>query len=154
MKSNAPRTWLAAILLGLVAVCFISVTGWLIASPSEEISKAVSASGAASVKQANPNQFLNAVAVVLAGVDQKHSASYVAAAVQVRPDLKDQIMATAADVAGNDTEGDAADAHVSQHRRRCTICHQGHTLHLPCNAARKHLEHHPGDTRGPCPPMP
>jgi hypothetical protein len=154
MKSNAPQTWFAAILVALVAAFFVTLTGWLLASPSEEITKAVSATGAKSVKQANPDQFLNAVASVLVGVDQKRSAPYVTAAVQARPDLKDQIMATAAEVDSGNMDGDAADSHVSQHRRRCTICHQGHTLTLPCKAARMHLEHHPGDTRGPCPPTP
>lgn len=154
MKSNTPRIWLTALLVSLVALSFVFVTGWLLASPSEEINQAVVASGAKSVKQANPEQFLDAVASVLVGVDQKQSASYVAAAVQARPDLKDQIMATAEEVDSGNTEGDAAKTHVSQHRRKCKICHHGHTLTLPCHAARKHLLHHPRDTRGPCPPTP
>ena len=154
MKTNVPRTWLGAVLVALVAAFFITVTAWLIASPSEEISKAVSASGASSARQASPDQFLNAVASVLVDVDRKNASPYVTAAVQARPDLKDQILATVAEVNRGDTQGDGADSHVSQHRRRCTICHQGHTLTLPCHAAREHLEHHPGDTRGPCPPTP
>src|ERR1041385_3477558 len=37
MKTNTPQTWLAALCVGLIAACFVTVTGWLLASPSEEI---------------------------------------------------------------------------------------------------------------------
>ncbi len=154
MKTKSSRNWLTAMVVVLAACLFVTVTGWLLASPSQDISKAVVASGAKSVKQANADQFLNAVASVLVGVDQKHSAPYVAAAIQARPDLRDQVMATAAEDNSDNTKGDGDDSHVSEHQRRCKICHQGHTLTLPCKTAREHLEHHPGDTSGPCPPTP
>ena len=152
MKTKSPRTWLGAVIVGLALTFFVTVTDWLLASPSEEIAAAVSSSGANSVKDANPQRYLSAVASILARVDQKHAPLYVAAAVQARPDLKDQIMATAAEMSTDEAEGDGSDNHVSRHRRKCTICHNGHiTLTLPCKAAREHLEHHPGDTKGPCP---
>jgi len=151
MKSNTPRTWLAAILVGLVAVCFITVTGWLLASPSEEIAAAVSSSGAQSVKQANPEQFLNAVASVLVGVDKKQSGPYVAAAVQARPDLKARIMATVAEINSNATTVDTGNNDVSQNQRKCKVCHKGHTITIPCKQVDKFLQQHPGATRGPCP---
>ena len=138
--------WLAAILVGLVAVCFITVTGWLLASPSEEITKAVSASGAKSVKQADPDQFLNAVASVLVGVDQKNSAPYVAAAIQVRPDLKDQIKATARKLPGD--TGRCADTLFPS--RRVQNCHNGQTLTLPV-MLRSSISAPSLDTRVPVP---
>jgi hypothetical protein len=152
METRSPRTWLGVVVVGLVLTLFVTVTGWLLASPSQDIAAAVSSSGARSVKDAKPDQYLNAVASVLAGVDRKRAALYVAAAVQARPDLKDSIMATAAEMSADEAGGDGSDKHVSKHRRMCTICHNGHvTLTLPCKAAREHLEHHPRDTKGPCP---
>ncbi len=152
MKTNTPRTLLVTILVGLVAVCFISVTGWVLASPSEEISQAVSASGKKDVKQADADTFLDAVSSVLVAVPQNSSAPYVAAATKMRPDLKEQINAAAQEVYADPGKAGDVDRHrVSRHRRRCTICHNGNTLTLPCHAASHHLQHHPGDTSGPCP---
>lgn len=155
MKTKPPRTWLYAIVVSLVAAVFVTVTGWLLASPSEEITSAISANGTRNVKQANANTFLDAFASVLVAVDKKGSTPYIAAAVKLRPDLKVQIAETATDIySGADDEDAGSDRRVSGHRRRCKICHNGHTLTLPCKAARHHLQHHPGDTRGPCPPTP
>ena len=155
MKTNSPRTWLGAVFVILATVLFVTVTQWLLASPSEDIKKAVASSGNADVKKASASDFLDAFAAVLIQNDEAKTSSYVRAAQQMRPDLKDQIATTATDI---DTESDDANngeaRHVSQHRRRCTICHNHHTLHLPCVAARHHLQHHPGDTRGPCTPTP
>ncbi len=155
MKLISPRGWLGTISVILATVLFVTVTQWLLASPSEDIKKAVATTGTTDVQKARPSDFLDAFAAVLTQNDGANTSSYVRAAQQMRPDLKDQIVATASEI---DTESDDADAgddhHVSQHRRRCTICHNHHTLHLPCKAARHHLQHHPGDTRGPCTPTP
>jgi hypothetical protein len=152
MKSNTPRMWLAAILVGLVAVCFITVTGWLLASPSEEITKAVTASGKTDVKQADADTFLDALSSVLATVPQKDSAPYVAAATAMRPDLKTGINGTAQDVYGAAIDtGDTDRRRVSRHRRKVPICCHGHTIFLPPQQVDKYLAHHPECTRGVCP---
>ncbi len=152
MKPNTPRTWLAALLVGLVAVCFITITGWLLASPSEEITKAVSANGKANVKQADAKTFVDALSSVLVTVKQKDSAPYVAAAVKMRPDLKDQIAATTADVYGANTASDETDRRrVSRHRRKVPICCHNHTIYLPPQQVEHYLEQHPECTRGVCP---
>jgi hypothetical protein len=153
MNPTSSRTWFAAIAVSLAAVLFVSLTGSPVASPSEEITRAVSAGGAASVKQADAAAFLNAFSSVLVSVDQKQAPSYVSAAAKLRPDLADRITAAAANVntTAIDT-GSESDNHVSQHHGQCRICHNGHTLTLPCEAAQHHLEHHPEDTKGPCPP--
>ena len=125
MKTNTPRTWLAALLLALSALCFLSVTGWLLASPSEEISKAVAASGKKDVKQADTDTFLDAVSSVLVTVPKKESAPYVAAATQMRPDLKADIQSEAAEVYGAANDTDEADRRRrSRHRRKVAICCQ------------------------------
>ncbi len=151
MKNNTPRTWLIATIVTLVAASFVSVTNWLLASPSEAISQAVSSSGATSVEQADADQFLDAVVSVLVGVNEEQSAPYVAAAVAARPDLKDQIMEMADEV-NSPSDDDSADRHrVSHHRRRCRICYRGHTRNLPCRQARRFLQTHPRAMRGRCP---
>jgi hypothetical protein len=159
MKTNAPRTWLAALLVGLIAACFITVTGWLLASPSEEITKAVSASGKANVKQTNSDAFLDAFASVLVTVKKKDAAPYVAAATKMRPDLKDQISETSGEVYDAAKDTDAVDQQrVSRHRRKVPICchcpnpNSCHTLYFPPREARKFLEMHPQCMQGVCPP--
>jgi len=154
MKPNSPRTWLGFLIVALTAALFVTVTGWLLASPADEIKQAVSVNGASDVKKAEPDAFLDAFSSVLVGVDQSKSAAYVAAAQQLRPDLKEDISAVAEEIASGSNDDDTDRHRVSRHRRGCTICHNNHTLHLPCNAARYHLEHHPHDYRGPCTPTP
>lgn len=159
MKTKTPRTWLAALLLTLSALCFISVTGWLIASPSEEISKAVAASGKKEVKQADTNTFLDALSSVLVTVPKNESAPYLAAATQMRPDLKADIQSEAADVYGAAKDTDEGDRRRrSRHRRKVPICccpspnpHSCHTIYLPPKQAQKYLERHPNCRRGVCP---
>ena len=152
MNPTSSRTWFAAIAVSLAAVLFVSLTGSPVASPSEEITRAVSAGDAASVKQADADAFLNAFSSVLVSVDQKRAPSYVSAAVKLRPDLADRITSAAANIdsAAIDS-GSESDNHVSQHHHQCRVCHNGHTLLLPCEAAKHHLQHHPEDTRGNCP---
>jgi hypothetical protein len=159
MKTNAPRTLPVALLLILSALCFVSVTGWLLASPSEEISKAVAASGTKEVKQADADTFLDALASVLVKVPKNESAPYVAAATQMRPDLKADIQTEAAEVYGGAKDTDEADKkHRSPHRRKVPICccpspnpNSCHTIYLPANQVDKYLEHHPKCSRGVCP---
>jgi hypothetical protein len=157
-KSNSPRTWLDLIAITLVAAVFLSVTDGLPATPSDEINRALAAQGAASAKQAKSDVFLDALASVLVSVDKKQSGPYLDAAIKERPDLKAQISATSTEVYAAPNDGTSGvDHRVSRHRRRCTICHRayddhrGVTLILPCPEARRHLENHPHDTRGPCP---
>ncbi len=154
MKSKSPRTWLGLLIVSLAAALFVSVTGWLLASPAEDIKHAVSVNGASDVKTADPDAFLDAFSSVLVRVDQSKSAAYIAAAQQLRPDLRQDISVVAEEVASDSGDTDTDRNRVSRHRRGCTICHNNHTLHLPCNAARHHLEHHPNDYRGPCTPTP
>ncbi len=158
MKTKSPQTWLYALVASLAAALFVSVTSWLLASPLEQISNAVSANGATSVKQANADAFVDAVSSVLVTVKQKDSASYVAAAVTLRPDLKDQVAAAAQDVYSAPTDNDEADrTRVSRHRHEVPICCQCptsscHTIFLPPRKAREFLERHPQCMRGACPP--
>lgn len=158
MKTNTPRTWFAALLLGLSALCFVSVTGWLLASPSEEISKAVAASGKKEVKQADADTFLDAFSSVLVTIPKKESAPYVAAATQMRPDLKADIQTEASEVYGAANDTDEADRRRrSRHRRKVAICCQCpnpdscHTLYFSPKEAREFLAKHPNCMRGVCP---
>ncbi len=151
MKTKTPRTWLAALVVLFAVAAFITVTGWLLASPSEEISKAVAASGKNNVKAASADQFINAFSSVMVGVDQEDSASYVAAAKKLRPDLAPRITSAAAEVDSDPGEGttDGPDR-VSGHRRRVRICCDGHQFSLPPKKARHFLQNHPECMRGPC----
>ena len=158
MKSNTPRTWLAAVLLGCSALLFLSVTGWLLASPAEEINKAVAASGKKDAKQADPDTFLDAVSSVLVTVPKKESAPYIAAATKMRPDLKADIQGEAAGVYGAANDTDQGDhRRRSRHRRKIAICCQCpnpdscHTLYFSPKEAREFLAKHPNCERGVCP---
>ncbi len=160
MKSKTPRTWLAALLFACSALLFLSVTGWLLASPAEEINKAVAASGKKDAKQADADTFLDAVTSVLVAVPKKESAPYVAAATKMRPDLKADIAAEAAGVYGAAVDTDQADhRRRSRHRRKVAICCQCpnpdscHTLYFSPREARDFLAQHPNCERGVCPPQ-
>jgi len=159
MKAKTPRTWLAALLVGLIGACFVTVTGWLLASPSEQITKAVSAGGQPNIQQTDSDAFLDAFASVLVTVKKQDAAPYVAAATKMRPDLKDQISATSGEVYDAAKDGDEIDRHrVSRHRRKVPICCQCpnpnscHTLYFSPREAREFLEKHPQCMRGVCPP--
>jgi hypothetical protein len=73
----------------------IAVTGFFTApaqaSPSDEISRAVAAAGAPSVKQADAATFTQAFSSVVIRTKCKDIAPYVTAAVKLRPDLASQI---------------------------------------------------------------
>ena len=49
---------------------------------------------------------------------------------------------------GKDDDDDGKDDGHHGDRHKVTICHKGHTLHIPRRALRAHLKH--GDTLGPC----
>ena len=149
LKTKAPRTWLYAIVVSLAAALFVTVTGWLLASPSDEISNAISSAGT-NVKQAGTETFIDALSSVLVTVNQEESASYVAAAVKLRPDLKNQIAVAAADVYSPTTGSDQADHRISRHHQRVPICCNCHTFYLPPEQAREFLQHHPDCRRGSC----
>jgi hypothetical protein len=151
MKKTTPGTW-TGLMNVCLAVLLVFLAHPLLASPSEEITKAVSADGATNVKQASPDRFLDAFATVLVGADKNNSAAYVSAAVKLRPDLKDSIVATAKEINSPSVDAPATDNQMSPHHRKCKICCNGHTFTLPCHAARRHLQQHPECTRGPCPP--
>lgn len=151
MKTKSPRTWLSALVVIAAAALFITVTSWLLASPSQDIANAVAAGGKKDVKSADSKTFINAFSSVLVGVDEKESGAYVAAAKKLRPDLSPQITSAAAEVenAPQDTNTDDAER-VSGHRRRVRICCDGHQFSLPPNKARHYLQTHPECSRGPC----
>jgi len=33
---------------------------------------------------------------------------------------------------------------------QCPVCHNGHTIYIPCNQVNKYLQKHPGDYAGMC----
>lgn len=159
MKTNTPRTWFAVALFLFAGLLFVSVAGWLLASPSEEISQAVAASGKKDAKQADAETFLDAFSTVLVKVPKKESAPYVAAATQLRPDLKADIQGEATEVYGGANDTDEGDRRRrSRHRRKVPICCQCpnpdscHTLYFSPKEAREFLEKHPECMRGVCPP--
>jgi hypothetical protein len=155
MKTTSPRTWFGFILVIAATILFVTASQWLLASPANEIAKAVASGGNPDVKKASGPDFIDAFASVLVQTDHGHSASYVAAAQQMRPDLSNEIAAAASDMeAETDDATNDEDQRVSQHRRKCKVCHHGHTIVLPCSQVPKFLEHHPEDTRGPCTPTP
>lgn len=155
MKTKSPHALLSVLIVALAAAVFFTVTGWLLASPSQDITKAVTASGQKNVKAASADAFMNAFSSVLVGVDEKDSAAYVAAAKKLRPDLASGIAAAAAKSESAPSAGASAENRkVSKNRRKCDVCHRGHIISIPCDKVDKFLANHPGDTRGPCTPTP
>lgn len=150
MKNTTPRTWLFAIVVTLAAATFITFTGWLLASPADQITQAVTASGAPSVSKASADTFLNAFSSALVEADPGQTKAYVDAARKMRPDLSTQITAGATEVNDSAADSTTDDHHVSRHRRFVRICCRGHTLVLPPPVARHFLETHPGCMRGAC----
>jgi hypothetical protein len=74
------------------------------ANPAEEISRAVAANGAADVSKAPPVQFMKAFAAVAFRVQPRDLPDYVIAAVNLRPDLTQNIVAVAVKAAVNNWE--------------------------------------------------
>ena len=69
-----------------------------IASPSDDLTRAVSRGGSASVEEASASQFLRAFTAVLVRARPKEVVWYVNAAVKLRPDLADRIVVAALNV--------------------------------------------------------
>ena len=94
-KNLIARRFSAAAFLAIV----ITATGFFPssaqASPSDEISRAVAAAGAPSVKQADAGTFTQAFTSVVVRKKCKDIAPYVTAAVRLRPDLAPQIAGAA-----------------------------------------------------------
>jgi hypothetical protein len=155
MKNNVPRTWFTSVIVALVGCLFVTVTGWLLASPAQDISSAVTSGGAKNVKAASADTFVNAFSSVLTGVDDEHSASYVAAAKQMRPDLSKQIDAAANEVENGPSDNSPnEDRRVSRHRRRVPVCcfhhNDYHTVFIPQQGVQHFLATHPMCRRGTC----
>ena len=148
MKKSTPRIWPLLTAIAVGTVIFLSVTHWLLASPSEEITAAVAADGT-NAQQASPDQFVQAFSAVLAGADQKESSAYVDAAVKLRPDLKDRITATAKDVASSPA-GDTSTNNATGHNKKCFVCCDHVTIKLPCRLVNQYLHTHPECRRGKC----
>jgi hypothetical protein len=70
----------------------------ILATPSDEITRAVTTSGGASVQKATTHQFVNAFSAVLTRVKGKNAPGYVSSAVKLRPDLAPQITVAAINV--------------------------------------------------------
>src|SRR6266705_6409355 len=84
----------AAITMAAIVVMSI-VASSIQAQPSDEIRRAVAASGAPSVSQAPPDTFLHAFSSVLVRSRGRDVPAYVSAAVTMRPDLAPQITVAA-----------------------------------------------------------
>jgi len=148
MKQVTPRIWPLLTAVSISATIFFSVTHWLLASPSEEITAAVAADGT-NPQQASPDQFIQAFSAVLAGADQKQSAAYTDAATKLRPDLKDRI-GVAAKEGASSPAGDTATNNATNHQRKCFVCCDHVTIKLPCRLVNQYLHTHPGCVRGKC----
>src|ERR1041385_5992307 len=86
-----------------------------IASPSDDLTRAVSRGGSASVEEASASQFLRAFAAVLVRARPKDFVWYVNAAVKLRRDLADKIVVVALNVRIS-----GADLSVRQNKQRIT----------------------------------
>ena len=84
------------VLLSLMVFCALGGTSRASATwPYVEVTHAVEQTGAVNVEAATTDQFLHAFAAVLATKKSRDFAAYVGAAVKLRPDLADKIVATA-----------------------------------------------------------
>ena len=92
MKFLSPS--FASTLLAAVTL-FCLNTANLTAAPADEISRAVSASGASNLAAATPAQFVKAFSATLTRVKDDRLPQYVTAAIGLRPDLAPQITAAA-----------------------------------------------------------
>lgn len=79
----------------LVLCSFALVTASALATPAEEISRAVVVNGVADVSAAHPRQFLKAFTAIAMRVQPRELPSYVLAAVNLRPELAPNIAAIA-----------------------------------------------------------
>lgn len=139
------------------ASLFVTVTGWLLASPAQDLDQALKANGAQNAKAASADSFIEAFTSVLVTVEDKDSAAYVAAAKKLRPDLSNQISAAAADVeTAPEDANSGTDRRVSRHRHKVAVCchyHRSfHTVYIPAQYAQRFLATHPQCRQGRCSP--
>lgn len=76
-------------------IVFFGSPAAVLATPSDEISRAVSANGVSDVNQATAKQFSRAFSAVLVRVKAEEVPSYVSSAIILRPDLAPQITVAA-----------------------------------------------------------
>jgi len=93
-SKNTRRVSSTAITMSAIVVMCIAASS-IQAQPSEEIRRAVAASGAPSVSQAAPDTFLHAFSAVLVRTRGRDVPAYVSAAITMRPDLAPQITVAA-----------------------------------------------------------
>lgn len=157
MKKIPLRNWITPLIVLVAACVFITVTGWLLANPSQEITQAVSANGKKNVKAADADSFLDAYSSVLETADEDQTPDYVAAAKKLRPDLSEQIDETTAEVESAPEDTNSTDRNrVSGHNQRVAVCchHNGadHTVYIPRKGVDEFLSKHPNCHRGRCRP--
>ncbi|MBA3960634.1 MAG: hypothetical protein H0X40_01875 [Chthoniobacterales bacterium] len=151
MRTKSSSTWLTLLLVVLAAGMFVTVTGWLLASPADDISQAVTSGGKKDVKAADADSFVNAFSSVYVGVEDEKADAYIDAAKKLRPDLAERITSAAAEVDNAPADPNTGvDRRVSRHRHRVQICCSMHTLYLPAKKARYFLATHHTCHRGAC----
>jgi hypothetical protein len=96
-------------IIGAVAVS-LSVGPLLVASPGDEITRAVAVRGLTDPARAPAKEFLTAFTAVALKAPPAELPRYVAAAVKLRPDLAPKIVALAVRVSGNSHRDRAIDA--------------------------------------------
>jgi len=74
-----------------VALSFLCAT-CTIATPTDDLTQALAVAGAASVRQASPDDFLRAFTAILVRAKSRDVPAYVGAAVKLRPDLAGKIV--------------------------------------------------------------
>ena len=86
--------------IALMATFFsLGLVTTILATPSDEISRAVSTSGGPTIKKASTEQFVKGFSAVLIRLKNKDVPIYVGSAVKLRPDLAPQITVAAIHVA-------------------------------------------------------
>lgn len=88
----------------LVLSASVLLTPSLLATPADEISRAVAVNGVADVSSAHPKQFLKAFTAVAMRTHPRELPNYVIAAVTLRPELAPNIAAVAIKAAVKNTE--------------------------------------------------
>lgn len=108
LPRNTPCRLTRASLNKLVLACcglLLFATGLLAKPPTEEITRAVSATGVADVSQAQPRQFIKAFTAVAFGAQPRDLPAYVTAGINLRPDLAPRTVAAAIKVAAKNRDG-------------------------------------------------
>lgn len=92
--TSIDNSWRPLFFSAVVAVSLLSANAGS-AAPSDEIKRAISASGAANIESATPTQFVKAFSSVAIRVKEQTLPDYVTAGISLRPDLAPQITAAA-----------------------------------------------------------